>query len=229
MTQSQVRVLFFSKIAVLSEIIGSTFTDETEYNFEQIFELEELFDLIRHNFHGLVIIDLYNSVLELTSILEKKSFDNFDTPFIFMSENREVINQFDRHRFNSLEILFKPFRVNDLFHKILALMDSSKIFSGQIIYLRNAFFYHKTNEIRNIDGKSVRLTEKETEIIKFLYKQEGEITSKGVLLKTIWGYNEAISTHTLETHIYRLRKKLDRGFGKNELLLKNKNGYYLKI
>ena len=75
----------------------------------------------------------------------------------------------------------------------------------------------------------IKLTEKETKIINFLYTERGKISSKEVLLKSVWGYDKKISTHTLETHIYRLRKKIERGLGETDLILKNNIGYYLNL
>ena len=58
--------------------------------------------------------------------------------------------------------------------------------------------------------KKIRLTDKETEIIKFLYRSNGKVVSKIVLLDEVWGYNAGMTTHTLETHIYRLRQKIEK-------------------
>ena len=62
-----------------------------------------------------------------------------------------------------------------------------------------------------IDGKDrkIRLTEKETNILKFLYRAAGKPVPRQVLLNEVWGYNSAVTTHTLETHIYRLRQKIE--------------------
>ena len=75
----------------------------------------------------------------------------------------------------------------------------------------------------------VRLTEKEAKIITILCEEEGRVMPKELLLKSVWGYNETISTHTLETHIYRLRKKIELGLGETELILKNNAGYFLNL
>ena len=72
----------------------------------------------------------------------------------------------------------------------------------------------------------IKLTEKETDIIKLLSRANGSYVSKETLLKEIWGYNSKVTTHTLETHIYRLRKKIsDKYFkylSKTNLILPNK-------
>ena len=81
----------------------------------------------------------------------------------------------------------------------------------------------------NKTKEEIRLTDKETAIIKFLYRSKGKVVSKSVLLHEVWGYNAGMATHTLETHIYRLRQKLERDPSKSELLVTEDDGYKLVI
>ena len=60
------------------------------------------------------------------------------------------------------------------------------------------------------DGRKIRLTEKETNILKYLLRAENATVQREVLLHEVWGYNAGVTTHTLETHIYRLRQKIER-------------------
>src|SRR5262249_29872639 len=62
----------------------------------------------------------------------------------------------------------------------------------------------------NAKGNKVRLTEKETAILRFLYRAGQKPVSRETLLQEVWGYNSGVTTHTLETHIYRLRRKVVR-------------------
>jgi DNA-binding response OmpR family regulator len=73
----------------------------------------------------------------------------------------------------------------------------------------------------------VRLTEKETAIIKFLYRSGEQIVGRDVLLHDVWGYNAGVTTHTLETHIYRLRQKIERDPSQAEILVTEGGGYKL--
>ncbi|HTO40674.1 MAG TPA: response regulator transcription factor [Rhizomicrobium sp.] len=75
-------------------------------------------------------------------------------------------------------------------------------------------------------GKRVRLTEKETNILKFLYRS-GDTVARETLLHEVWGYNPAVTTHTLETHIYRLRQKIEASPGQAQLLVTESGGYRL--
>ena len=81
-----------------------------------------------------------------------------------------------------------------------------------------------------IDGKDrkIRLTEKETNILKFLYRAQDGVVARDVLLHEVWGYNAGVTTHTLETHIYRLRQKIEPEPGQARLLLTDAGGYRLQ-
>lgn len=75
-------------------------------------------------------------------------------------------------------------------------------------------------------AKKIRLTEKETNILKFLHRS-GETVPRETLLHEVWGYNPAVTTHTLETHIYRLRQKIEVDPGRARLLVTESGGYRL--
>ncbi|MGX1308094.1 DNA-binding response OmpR family regulator [Amorphus suaedae] len=76
-------------------------------------------------------------------------------------------------------------------------------------------------------GSKVRLTEKETAILKYLYRAGERPVTRDVLLHEVWGYNSGVTTHTLETHIYRLRQKIERDPSSAELLVTEGGGYKL--
>src|SRR5262249_25754371 len=79
----------------------------------------------------------------------------------------------------------------------------------------------------NANGKKVRLTEKEAAILKYLYRAEGQIVPRDRLLSEVWGYNANVTTHTLETHVYRLRQKIEANPAKAVILVTEGGGYKL--
>ena len=79
----------------------------------------------------------------------------------------------------------------------------------------------------NDDGAKIRLTEKETSILKYLYRSGKKVVTRDVLLHEVWGYNAGVTTHTLETHIYRLRQKIEKDPSNAELLVTETGGYKL--
>jgi DNA-binding response OmpR family regulator len=84
--------------------------------------------------------------------------------------------------------------------------------------------------LANVEGRGqrkVRLTEKETNILKYLYRAGGRVVSRDVLLNEVWGYNAGVTTHTLETHVYRLRQKIEADPSHAQLLVTEPGGYRL--
>ena len=122
--------------------------------------------------------------------------------------------------------LMKPVRLGGLVEHINVLLapDTGPYAIGPLNFepLKN-LVEHKTT------GAVVRLTEKEKLILETLFHAKTESVSRDSLLKYVWGYQVAISTHTLETHIYRLRKKLHRASEIESILVTIPNGYKLNI
>jgi DNA-binding response OmpR family regulator len=76
-------------------------------------------------------------------------------------------------------------------------------------------------------GAKLRLTEKETAILRYLYRAGDRVVTRDVLLQEVWGYNANVTTHTLETHIYRLRQKIEVEQGYSKILVTESGGYRL--
>ena len=77
--------------------------------------------------------------------------------------------------------------------------------------------------------KRIRLTEKESSIIKYLFLSNSRVVKRETLLSEVWGYNSGVTTHTLETHIYRLRQKIEKNPSSAEILITDVGGYRLEI
>jgi DNA-binding response OmpR family regulator len=81
--------------------------------------------------------------------------------------------------------------------------------------------------IEEKQNKKIRLTEKETSILKYLYRAGQKAVGRDTLLGEVWGYNAGVTTHTLETHIYRLRQKIEKDPAKAQILVTDAGGYRL--
>ena len=75
--------------------------------------------------------------------------------------------------------------------------------------------------------RKIRLTEKETAILKYLFQAGETVIGRDVLLNEVWGYDSGVTTHTLETHVYRLRQKIERDPSHAEILITEPGGYRL--
>ena len=88
----------------------------------------------------------------------------------------------------------------------------------------------KASHLQHGDKKSfIKLTEKEQEMLLYLYSQKGTPVSRQTLLDNVWGYADGVETHTLETHIYRLRRKIENDPAAPQFLMTDEKGYYLNL
>ena len=81
--------------------------------------------------------------------------------------------------------------------------------------------------VNNNTRKKIRLTDKETAILKYLYRCGSRVISRDILLDEVWGYNAGVTTHTLETHVYRLRQKIEADPSRAQILVTEAGGYKL--
>ena len=125
----------------------------------------------------------------------------------------------------------KPFRFNVLLARIRANFRKHEKSEDAQLTIGNYIFRPGTKILtREGDEKfKIRLTEKETAILKYLYRADGKVISKEELLAEVWGYNKEVTTHTLETHIYRLRQKIEAKSNEEGILLTETGGYRLAL
>jgi DNA-binding response OmpR family regulator len=120
----------------------------------------------------------------------------------------------------------KPFRFAVLMARAHAHLRSHGQ-SEEAVYRIGPYTFRPSAKILlGSNQKKIRLTEKETNILKFLYRS-GETVPRETLLHEVWGYNPAVTTHTLETHIYRLRQKIETTPGQAQILVTESGGYRL--
>ena len=121
----------------------------------------------------------------------------------------------------------KPFKFPVLLARIKAQLRQHEQSEDAVFNLGPYVFKPSSKLLTTEDGKKIRLTEKETNILKFLYRAGNAIVARETLLHEVWGYNAGVTTHTLETHIYRLRQKIEPDPSHAKLLLTDTGGYKL--
>jgi DNA-binding response OmpR family regulator len=125
------------------------------------------------------------------------------------------------------DYVVKPFRFAVLLARIRAQLRQHEHSEDAVFRIGPYTFKPAQKLLLKEDNKKIRLTEKETAIIKFLFRSGEQSVSRETLLSDVWGYNAGVSTHTLETHIYRLRQKIERDPSHAEILVTEGGGYRL--
>ncbi|MGE3627402.1 MAG: response regulator transcription factor [Hyphomicrobiales bacterium] len=121
----------------------------------------------------------------------------------------------------------KPFRFAVLLARVRAQLRQHEQSEDAVFNIGRYTFRPAAKTLTDEKGGKVRLTEKETSILKFLFRAGEKVVTRDILLHEVWGYNAGVTTHTLETHIYRLRQKIERDPSNAELLLTEMGGYKL--
>ena len=185
------------------------------YNFDILFNiLNEVKENLKFN---LIKIDKEKDILDI----DKNKYENY---LILTSESKNFPNK----KINSHKILFLdnlPIKIEKLFDQININLLKQKYNNQSEIVLNRYNIDLNSRKIFN-EEKSLKLTEKEIEIILFLNSQN---KSKNIqdLQKEVWGYISDLETHTVETHIYRLRKKIKESFNDENFIISSKEGYHL--
>lgn len=122
----------------------------------------------------------------------------------------------------------KPFRLGVLLARLRAQMRQHEQSEDAVFNVGHYSFRPAAKLLLDGEsGKKVRLTEKETAILKYLFRAGNKVVSREVLLNEVWGYNAGVTTHTLETHVYRLRQKIEQDPSNAEILVTEPGGYRL--
>ncbi len=180
-----------------------------------IFQHKELFDILNEiNEH----LDFNLEFCEKETELENLDNNNSSNFLVILKKkilnipNQVIIDKF-------------PININELNQILNINVLKSKYIEQSEINL-GKYNLDLNSRILNQDKKELELTEKESSILVFLKKSDGAVKINQ-LQEKVWGYNSELETHTVETHIYRLRKKIFDHFSDNQFILSDKNGYFL--
>ena len=123
----------------------------------------------------------------------------------------------------------KPFKFTILLARIRAQLRQHEQSEDAMFTLGPYTFKPAIKMLLAEGDRKIRLTEKETNILKFLYHTSDSVVQRDTLLREVWGYNAGVTTHTLETHIYRLRQKIEPDPRNASLLVTEGGGYRLAL
>ena len=199
----------------------------TEFNllYQILFEINDYlkFNLSKTNLKDINKIDISNSIILSKFIykdeLIKEKKINSDQIIFFLTSNESIKN------INDYKYIIKPFNIDNFLEKINVQLLKKK-FNDQSFIKISTYTLDLNSRIISNNKDSLKLTEKEISIILFLNKNKTP-QKVSVLQNEVWGYVSELETHTVETHIYRLRKKINEKFMDEKFILNNKEGYYL--
>jgi DNA-binding response OmpR family regulator len=151
----------------------------------------------------------------------------FNSPIIMLTANDTDADQILGLDSGANDYVTKPFKFAVLLARVRAQLRQHEQSEDAVFSIGPYTFKPALKLLLEESGNKVRLTEKETSILKYLYRANEKMVTREVLLTEVWGYNTGVTTHTLETHIYRLRQKIEKDPARSELLITETGGYKL--
>lgn len=152
------------------------------------------------------------------------------TPIIMLTgsdDEADVVRGLDA---GGNDYVSKPFRIAELLARLRVQIRIFASSEDAVFTIGTYIFRPSAKSLQEQDtNRRIRLTEKEVAILKFLYRSGSRPVPRQVLLNEVWGYNSAVTTHTLETHIYRLRQKIEPDPANLSLLITEAGGYRLNL
>src|SRR5260221_4090864 len=161
---------------------------------------------------------------EAVRILRK---NGFKAPIIMLTGHNTDSDTILGIESGANDYVTKPFRFAVLLARIRAQLRQHEASEDAVLTIGPYTFRPSSKILLNPKGSKVRLTEKETAILRYLYRAGQRPVSRETLLQEVWGYNSGVTTHTLETHIYRLRQKVEKDAAAPAILVTDAGGYKL--
>ena len=219
----------FKNITIISddiefvEALGGLLEDSLNFNIKKVnSESLQTKDLI-DNLSEIIIVDSFSSILNKVFLTELLSRVVGLVPIIYLYQSDNEVNDTVGSK------LPKPIYFPKLLIRIKKEMKDFVINKNREIEIGPYSFNYLMKRLVTKAGSEIRLTEMETKILNFLYESNGKLIRRDTLLTEVWGYKSEVMTHTLETHIYRLRKKISANCISQNLLVSEPGGYRLDL
>jgi len=218
-------ILIYEKDKILNSILIEQLSYFHKYQTCLIVDQINLFKIIHEKSFDACILNL--DELEEDAINFIKTFQDINKHNnIILYHNNKLENSTALE--NNIILLKKPFKLKQLFNYIKDIENDEEKNEIKIHLMQNLVFFPFQKIIENKKTNTIQhLTEKESNLLKFIYQNKNSEMSKKNILTTIWGINQNVDTHTLETHLYRLKQKLYKIEPKLTFSLINQNGNYV--
>ncbi|MBL4614250.1 MAG: response regulator transcription factor [Magnetovibrio sp.] len=190
--------------------------------------------LAKNGYFDLVILDVDLPGMGGREVCRHLRADGLMAPIVMLTASDSDSDTIRGLNAGATDYVAKPFKLGVLMARIRAHIrqfeqsDDAVLVIGPFDFRPGAKMLVGTvPEGNGQNGEQIRLTDKEAQILKFLYLHGDRVVSRDELLGEVWGYNANVTTHTLETHVYRLRQKMEAEPSRAEILVTEPGGYRL--
>ena len=198
-----------------------------EFTVRQAGTAAEGVKLAREDHTDLLIMDVGLPDMDGREAVKLLRKGGFKSPIIMLTGHDTDSDTILGLEAGANDYVVKPFKLAVLMARIRAQLRQHEQSEDAVFQIGNYTFRPAQKLMVTEAGQKVRLTEKETSILKYLYRADRKVITRDVLLEEVWGYNANVTTHTLETHVYRLRQKIEADPSNARLLVTEAGGYKL--
>ena len=223
--KNNISIFIYEKDKILNSIITKQLSYVKEYKLFSIERNENLINVLTNTHFDVFILNLNDLERDIPTF-----FDIIHNN----KKHKNIIIYYDNHLTNatdtdkSIIYIKKPFKISFLLKYLKDIENNNKENNSEIYLMDKLVFLPSQKIVMNkMTNKNQHLTEKETNLLKYLYNNKNSLVLKKKLLNSVWKINEDVNTHTLETHLYRLKQKLYNLEPKLTFSLVNQNGKYM--
>ena len=221
------RVFIVDDDADLRKTLSDQLSHYREFELAEAATASEALARVRDSHVDLMLLDVGLPDMDGREAVKILRREGFKSPIVMLTGQVSDSDEILGLESGANDYITKPFRFSVLLARIRAALRQHDQ-SEDVVFTIGPYNFHPAAKLLEAqDGGKVRLTDKETSILKYLYRQGPKTITRDVLLKEVWGYNNRVTTHTLETHIYRLRQKIERDPSNARLLVTEEGGYRL--
>ena len=229
------RVLLVDDDETLRGELVSQFALYDEFETVDVGSGTEGLAMAKEQTFDMIILDVDMPDMQGTDVAQLIRTAGISTPIVMLTGNTGEASEILGLNSGANDYVTKPFRFGVLLARLRAHLRTFEQSEDAVFNIGPYSFKPAAKKLtppESPDGKPVRdirLTEKETNILKYLYRAGGKAVAREELLEEVLGYNSGVTTHTLETHVYRLRQKIELVKGEATLLLTQPGGYSLAM
>ncbi len=222
------RILLVDDDVLLTETLVDQFKLHDEYAIEPAPDANTAIERVKAEAHiDLMLLDVGLPDMDGREACRVMRKNGFKSPIIMLTGADSDADTILGLEAGANDYVVKPFKFGVLLARVRAHLRSHEQSEDAVFKVGPYEFRPAVKMLVTAEDKKIRLTEKETSILKFLYRAGGKPVTRDVLLDEVWGYNSGVTTHTLETHVYRLRQKIEPDPSNAAILLTESGGYRL--